>query len=103
MNRLAKALAAQDQQDDVRETIRLLRERYGFFEAYHLQQYYGVRNVGGKSVPCTLTVFDAGPDANPHFRYHAEAVSTEDGKRALGGQAESIEVALAIVHWNALA
>ena len=48
--------------------------------------------------PISVTILDAGPK-RPQLRYSVKA-TTEDGRRATGNPAESIDLALDIVHWQ---
>lgn len=86
---------------DYSEMINKLKELQGvgFFEVYHKTSFecYRERKSGGVQT-VTVEVLDAGPNVHPDSRYHINAIG-ENGKKATGNPAESIDVLLATVHW----
>lgn len=81
----------------------LEKDRDVFFEGYHIHSsYLGYhKRPDGTTTKVTVTVYDRGLNAAADYRYHVDAV-TEEGARATGNPAESIESALAMVHWHNL-
>ena len=55
----------------------------------------------GRHQKVVITILDAGENAPAGLRYHCVARS-EDGKQASGNSSESLESALAMVHWGNL-
>ena len=83
------------------ETSKIIAQlkEVGFFEVYHktLFKCYRERRAGGVQ-EVEVEIWDAGPDVEKESRYHVMAIA-EDGKKATGNPAHSIDVAFAIVHW----
>jgi predicted RNA binding protein YcfA (HicA-like mRNA interferase family) len=86
---------------DYSEMINKLK-KVGFFEVYHKTSFecYRERKSGGVQT-VTVEVLDAGSSVQPSLRYHIHAIG-EDGKKATGNPADSIDVLLATVHWGDL-
>ena len=83
------------------DILERLKRASGAFEVYHRTEYTLYRERKGGGVQEVLVeILDAGP-SKQHTRYHVHARS-ENGATATGNPAESIEVALAIVHWGNL-
>lgn len=83
------------------EILDQLKAVTGAFEAYHRTEYVVYRDTASGGVQeIHIEVLDAGP-SKPHIRYQVTATSDE-GKKATGNPSESLEVALAIVHWHDL-
>lgn len=77
-----------------------LKSRVGLTEAYHVTTFKGYRKSGpqvGDIQEVTVEIWDAGPERRAS-RYMILAVS-EGGKVASGNPVDSIETALALVHW----
>jgi len=78
--------------------LREIRKFAGFFEVYHRTSFQCYRNAKSGAVQeVTVEIFDAGPDHSPN-RYHVVATAA-DGKAASGNPGDSVNVALAFVHW----
>jgi hypothetical protein len=75
---------------------------YGrFSEAYHVTTFECYRETkDGRNQRVEVRVLDAGPEA-AKLRYSVYATS-EDGKAATGNSAETVELAMALVHWGNL-
>jgi hypothetical protein len=87
---------------DLIASITKHKKFHGIFEVYHRTSFQGYRTAkNGESQKVEVDIFDAGPNVNSILRYHCVA-TTEDGKRATGNAAESVDIALAIVHWGDL-
>lgn len=72
------------------------------FEVYHKDSFECIRNLGtGEMQTVEVTILDAGPDGDPQLRYRCVA-TTQDGKMATGNPADSIDMAVMIVHWQEL-
>ena len=56
--------------------------------------------LGGDDQEVTITVLDGGPRA-PGGRYHCYALAG-DGRFATGNHDDSLDAALALVHWHEL-
>jgi hypothetical protein len=83
------------------DALPLLKQYARAFEAYHVSEYVLHREKkGGATQTVTVKVFDGGPERRD-LRYHAEAHG-DDGTFATGNAAESVDLALAIVHWDEL-
>ena len=80
----------------------LIRQLDDVVEAYEVRTFQVVRRFrDGNQRPVTVSVYDAGSKSIVG-RYRVE-VRTEDGeKEASGNPDNSLEVALAIVHWGRL-
>lgn len=86
---------------DDKGIIRRLEEDAGMFEIVKVTTFRGYRkNKAGENIEITVKVLDAGEDAGA-ARYAVEAYS-EDGKEAGGNEAETLEEAIPIAHWNKL-
>ena len=67
-------------------------------ELYEVTTFKGYR----KSKRVTVHLLDLGPDCeNPGTRFACE-VEQEDGKKAMGNNANEPDQAVAIVHWSEL-
>ena len=89
---------------EVENTIATLKGLKGpkIFEVYHCTTFKGYRERrDGVNQELTIEIFDAGPDVGSGNRYSC-AVTAANGKKAIGNAAESIDVALSIVHWGDL-
>ena len=86
---------------DAGEMLELVKTHAGLYEAYHVTTFKGYREAkDGGAWGVTVEVFDAGPGARGD-RYHA--VATDDrGRRATGDPSDSLDAALAAVHWGEL-
>lgn len=70
------------------------------FEGYSVSTIRLYRNRKDGSVQTvTVEVLDAGPDQQNRFHVYAKS---DDGKSATGNPADTLETALAIVHWGNL-
>lgn len=70
----------------------------GFFEVYHKVSFQCYRKAkDGRVQEVLVEIHDSGPDHSPN-RYHVVATSV-DGRSASGNPGDSIDVALAFVHW----
>ena len=70
-------------------------------EVYHVTTFRCYRRTkAGDTQLVIVEILDMGPQ-HPLVRYHCVAL-TEDGRFATGNPADSIDVALAIVHWAIL-
>lgn len=84
-----------DEQKAIRET---LRSSGRIDELCEVRTFVGYRN--GHRV--TVRVLDLGPNCSaPEQRYFVEA-EQDDGKRATGNNAPTLEEAICIVHWQDL-
>ncbi len=83
------------------ELLARLKEVSGCFELYHVTEYQGYRHrEDGTVQQVTIKILDAGAEERfSQYHVHAEA---NDGRRATGNAADSIETTLAIVHWGDL-
>lgn len=82
-------------------TMKILREMTKMREIAHVSTfrcYREIRGVGMKQV--TVEILDHGPEAGV-VRYSCNA-TTEDGTKATGNPADSIETVIATVHWGDL-
>jgi hypothetical protein len=87
---------------DGHEAIRRLKNHADIFEAYEVRTFQCYRHSQDGSVQeVEVKIMDAGPDVDAGVRYSVVATS-EDGKTASGNSAESIQTALAILHWYEL-
>lgn len=80
-----------------------LKDHVQAFDIYHVVERFEFmrhRPTGGDYQKVTLEVFDMGPEKES-IRYSCRAIS-EEGREAHGNPAESIDVALSIVHWDDL-
>ena len=67
-------------------------------ELYEVKTFIGHR----KSKMVTVRILDLGPECdNPLIRFTCEA-EQEDGKEARGNNAQTVDVAIANVHWTDL-
>ncbi len=88
---------------DDEQVIRDLKEDSGIFEVYRKHVFECVRDPGdGEIQTIDVTIFDAGEDVDPQLRYRCTAM-TQDGKMATGNPADSVDMAIRIVHWQDLA
>ena len=88
-------------QMDPLSTMKILREMGKMKEVAHVTTfkcYRDIRGVGLKEV--TVEILDHGPEVGV-TRYICNA-TTEDGTTATGNGADSIDTAIAIVHWGDL-
>lgn len=86
---------------DSYRAINELRKHAGFFEVYEVTTFQAYRRTkAGGTQDVKIEILDAGPDADQE-RYMCIATS-DDGKTAAGNSADSIDVAVAIVHWYKL-
>ena len=77
-----------------------LKEATGAAEAYQVWTFRLYRRTQeGRPQNVNVTVLDAGPEAPNRYSIHAEA---EDGRSASGNPDESLDAALAAVHWTDL-
>lgn len=85
------------------EIINHLKKVSGFLEVYHKTSFECSRKAkDGSEQEVLVEILDAGPDVEkPQLRYQCVA-TTKDGKIATGNPADSIDVALSIVHWHDL-
>ncbi len=84
-------------------SVRRLIEKSGseMFETAHVTTFKGYReNKAGENVEITVEVRDAGEEVGVN-RYAVSAYS-EDGKKAHGNEAATLEEAIPIVHWHEL-
>jgi hypothetical protein len=81
----------------------LKKRRGGVFEAYHVLTFDVVRSApGDDGQEVCLQILDGGPDpAKEQVRYRA-ILTTEEGHRIIGGRAQTVSIALAIVRWDEL-
>jgi hypothetical protein len=83
------------------EILDTLKSVLGAFEAHLRTEYIVYRHKRGGGVQeVRVEVLDAGPSMGP-VRFHVSAKS-DDGRTATGNPAESLEIALATVHWGDL-
>lgn len=84
------------------DTVNELKKYAGFFEITHITHFrcFRERQDGGRIQEVTVTIHDAGPEKGD-LRYTVVATS-EDGSRATGNPAESVHMALGLVHWGDL-
>ncbi len=73
------------------------------YEPYEVKQFCGYRNAkDGEHKKIEITILDMGEDCdNPMIRYACQ-VKQEDGKKATGNNAPTVDEAIAIVHWTDL-
>ncbi|MEJ7872261.1 MAG: hypothetical protein WKF67_08365 [Rubrobacteraceae bacterium] len=84
---------------DGHDAIRRLTNLAGIFEVSEVHTFQCYRNRKDGSIQeVEVKIMDAGPDANAGTRYSVVATS-EDGKAASGNSPESVQTALAILHW----
>jgi hypothetical protein len=87
---------------DVVDTLLKLQHGPSFFEAYEVRAFICHRRKhDGETQRVTVEILDAGPTSTPDRRYRCRAVS-EDGRRAAGSHADTIDRALATVRWSDL-
>ena len=65
-----------------------------FSETWHRTEFTAY--TAGREI--AITIFDGGP-RDPHNRYYVSA-TVEDGRKASGNPADTVETALQIVHWK---
>jgi len=84
--------------DELQRTIASIKTSVpGAFEVYRRYEFVGYREMRrGGTEGFRVELLDAGP-SDPHIRYTVK-VETEHGGRAVGNPAESIEIALMILH-----
>lgn len=83
------------------EILECLKRVAGISDAYLRREFTVFRETqDGDLQEVTVVVLDAGP-SRKGARFHVFA-TTEDGGRASGNPAESLDSALAIVHWSDL-
>ncbi len=76
-----------------------LEKQGGLFEVYHVSTFRGFRKAKDGTVQeVEVQILDRGEAVDPHLRFICEAISS-DGRRAIGNSADSVSVALSIVHW----
>jgi len=80
-------------------SIRRSLESFGdVTEVYEVTMFTGYRN--GNLV--TVRILDQGPDcSSPEIRFACDVVQ-DDGKKAGGNNASTLDEAIAIVHWEEL-
>ena len=88
---------------DVVDMLLNLPHGPNFFEAYEVRTLTCCRRrkENDDTQWVTIEIWDAGPASAPDLRYRCRAVS-EDGCRAAGKRAGTIEHALASVPWYSL-
>ena len=77
---------------NIKDTIELL-DRF-FSETWHRTEF--TAHAAGRGI--AITIFDGGP-RDPLNRYYVSATA-EDGRKASGNPADTVETALQIVHWK---
>jgi hypothetical protein len=85
-------------ENEIFETLQFLRTRAGFTKAYHVTEFLVHRETNRGHEEVAIRILDAGPDAQNTTRYRCQASSPE-GEIVAGNPAETIDVALATVHW----
>ena len=84
--------------DAVREALEYLRRREGVHDVSHVELFdVYLDSEPGQFRRVRVEVHDYGPDAPPMRRYRAVAFD-QDGHRRTASTAESVSVALAILH-----
>ena len=84
------------------EMIDALLQVGGINEVWHRTTFRCYRNDrNGVPQGLTVEILDRGRGADPRLRYACN-VRTEDGKESTGNAEATIDMALRVVHWNAL-
>ena len=87
---------------DINRARDLLIRNGDMTEVAHVIMFQGFRkNSNGEAQKVTVRICDPGSTVDPSLRYYCEATS-EEGKRATGNEAATIEEVLSTVHWNQL-
>lgn len=83
------------------ESLDILKTAAGAYEAYLRTEYIVYRkNREGVVQEVRIEVLDAGPAMAP-IRFHVQA-KADNGRTATGNPSESLEIALATLHWEEL-
>ncbi len=90
---------------DRRQLLRQLKQESKAKELYEVTQFVGYRQDPegdpGDIIAFQIQVLDAGPDAPAERRYIVVA-QDDDDRMTTGDEAESLEAAIAAVHWHEL-
>lgn len=93
-----------------------LKKHAGIFEVYHITSFKCYRRAKNhepshavfpdNTQEIRVDIIDMGPDANPKYRYNCIATAPQDegfeDLVATGNGADTIEMALELVHWGNL-
>ncbi len=87
------------------ELLRRLKQASKASELYAVTQFVGYRQdpdgEPGDQIAFQIQILDAGPEAPAASRYVIVA-DDDDDRMTTGGEAESVEAAIAAVHWHEL-
>ncbi len=82
------------------ETFEKVKKYTGAIEAYQISEFEIYRRTkDGKDQMVTVRIMDAGPDSPVRYLISAHS---DDGKSASGNGDNSLDAALATVHWGDL-
>jgi hypothetical protein len=89
--------------DPVTDAIDQLKQVPNITHAYHVMAFVCYRNAkGAPNQRVRVEILDAGPDPALASRRYMVWARSENGKFASGNSADTVQAALALVHWYKL-